>query len=101
MTQQFVAALEIAQKKLRFMKLLFFPGIKVDEEPLRRNEFWELIKTLCGALTLISLGIAILSFYLQRNELATKPTRGMRLSTIVRSANSLRLAQLLAAKYSR
>jgi hypothetical protein len=69
MTQQLLAASEIAQKKIRLVRMLFFPGLNVDDTPLRRSEFWELIKTLCGAVTLVTLGIAILSFSLQRKVL--------------------------------
>ena len=69
MTQQLLAASDIAQKKIRLVRMLFFPGLNVDDTPLRRSEFWELIKTLCGAVTLVTLGIAILSFSLQRKVL--------------------------------
>lgn len=55
--------------KFRLVKLLFFPGIDVEDTPLNRAEAWELIKILFGVFTLVSLCLAILSFWLQRTVL--------------------------------
>ena len=58
---------QAAKERYRVIKMLFFPGLRVDATPLDRKEFWELIKIFFGAVTFVSVLIAILTFAFQES----------------------------------
>jgi len=54
------------QSILQLIRLLFFPGVNVEDVPLKRNELWDLIKVGFAGVTLLSLGLAAFSIYTQQ-----------------------------------